>query len=111
MVSTSASSIQKCQEHIITIFYGIVPLAICDSNYFFTLFDLGQYGSINDCGVLAFSTMAEIMENDKLGVPAPFKLRSCSFDSLPHFFFFFLREMRSLLIHDSGQTCLSVNNI
>ena len=63
-------------------------------------------------GVLAFSTMAEIMENDKLGAPAPFKLRSCSFDSLPHFFFFFfLREMRSLLIHDSGQTCLSVNNI
>ena len=40
-------------------------------------------------GVLAFSTMAEIMENDKLGAPAPFKLRSCSFDSLPHFFFFF----------------------
>ena len=73
-------------------FYGIVPLAICDSNYCFTLFDLGQYGSISDCGVLAFSTMAEVMENDELVFPAPFKLRSCRFDSLPHFFFFFFFE-------------------
>ena len=34
-------------------FYSIVLLAICDSNYCFTLFGLGQYGSNNDCGVFA----------------------------------------------------------
>ena len=35
--------------------FSIVPLAICDANYCFTLFDLGQFGSNNDSGVLASS--------------------------------------------------------
>ena len=89
MVSTSTSSVQKYQEYIITItksFYSIVLLAICDSNYCFTLFNLGQYGSNNDCGVLANSATGEMMENDRLGIPAPSKLRSCNFDLLPYFF-------------------------
>ena len=67
-------------------FYSIILLAICDSNYCFTLFDLGQYLSNNECGVLANSTMGEMMENDKLGIPAPSKLISSSFDPLPYFF-------------------------
>ena len=33
-------------------FFSIVLLAICDSKHCFTLFDLGQYGSNNDSGVL-----------------------------------------------------------
>ena len=36
--------------------------------------------------MLANSEMGEMMENDKLGIPAPSKLRSCSFDPLPYFF-------------------------
>ena len=67
-------------------FYSIVLLAICEDNYCFMLFDLGQYGSNNDCGVVANSAMGEMMENDKLGIPAPSKLSYCSFDPLPYFF-------------------------
>ena len=42
-------------------FYSIVLLAICDNNYCFTFFDLGQYGSNNDIGVLANSKMKEMI--------------------------------------------------
>ena len=61
-------------------FYRIVLLAIFNSNYCFTLFDLGQYANSNNYSVLANLTVGEMMENDKLGIPAPCKLRSGSFD-------------------------------
>ena len=41
-------------------FFSIVLLAICDANYCFTLFDLGQFGSNNDSVVLASSQIGEI---------------------------------------------------
>lgn len=44
-------------------------LAICDANYCFTLFDLGQYGRNNDRGVLASSQMGEMFEDELLHVP------------------------------------------
>ena len=50
-------------------FYSIVLLAICDSNYCFTLSDLGHYGSNNDSGVLAKSEMGELIETQKIGIP------------------------------------------
>ena len=40
--------------------FSIALLAICDANYCFTLFDLGQFGSNNDSGVLASSQIGEI---------------------------------------------------
>ena len=40
-------------------FFSIALLAICDANYYFTLFDLGQFGSNNDSGVLANSQIGE----------------------------------------------------
>ena len=67
-------------------FYSIVLLAICDSNYCFTLFDLGHYGSNNDSGVLSKSKMGELIENGALGIPNPSKYKSCDFDLLPYFF-------------------------
>ena len=70
-------------------FCSIILLAICDSNYCSMLFDLSQYGSNNGCGELANSAMGELMENDKLGIPAQSKLRSCSFDPFAVFCFFF----------------------
>ena len=38
-------------------FFSIVLLAICDANYCFSLFDLGQFGSNNDSGVLSNSKL------------------------------------------------------
>ena len=67
-------------------FYSIILLAICDSNYCFTLFDLGHYGSNNDSGVLAKSEMEELIETQKIGIPQPAKHSTCDFDPLPYFF-------------------------
>lgn len=52
-------------------FFSIVLLAICDAKYCFTLFDLGQYGSNNDSGVLAKSKMNSLFEENALNVPGP----------------------------------------
>ena len=68
-------------------FYSIILLSICDSNYCFTLFDLGHYGSDNDSGgVLAKSEMGELIETQKIGIPQPGKHSTCDFDPLPQFF-------------------------
>ena len=61
-------------------------MAICDSNYCFTLFDLGQYGSNNDSDVLANSKMKEMIEENRLDIPPPSIYKSCDFDPLPCFF-------------------------
>ena len=50
-------------------FISAVLLAIGDTNYYFTLFDLGQYGSYNDSGVLASSQIGEIFEDELLHEP------------------------------------------
>ena len=41
-------------------FFSIALLAICNANYCFTLFDLGQFGSNSDSGILASSQIGEI---------------------------------------------------
>ena len=67
-------------------FYSIILLAICDSNYCFTLFDLGKYESNNDSGVLVNSKMKEMIEEYRLDIPPPLTYKSCDFDPLPYFF-------------------------
>ena len=47
-------------------FFSIVLMALCDANYYFTLFDLGQYGSNNNSGILANSEMGNMFEEDQL---------------------------------------------
>ena len=66
-------------------FYSIILLAICDSNYCFTLFDLGHYGSNNDSGVLANSVMGKMIDSKKMGIPEASKYATCDFDPLPYF--------------------------
>ena len=39
--------------------FSFVLLTTCDSRYCFTLFDVGQYGSNNDAGVLADSSIGK----------------------------------------------------
>ena len=63
-------------------FYSTVLLATCDSNFCFTLFDLGHYGINNESGVLAKS---EMVETQKIGIPEPVKHSTCDFDPLPYF--------------------------
>ena len=66
-------------------FFSIALLAICDPNYCFTLFDLGQFGSNNDSGVLASSHMGEMFEDELLCVPEDRKLNDRDNESLPCF--------------------------
>ena len=66
-------------------FFSIALLAICDVNYCFTLFDLGQFGCNNDRGVLASSQMGEIFEDELLHVPEDRKLNDSDNESLPYF--------------------------
>ena len=37
---------------IARVFFSIVVIAVCDSNYGFMMVDIGEYGSNNDSGVL-----------------------------------------------------------
>ena len=66
-------------------FYSIILLAICDAKYNFTLVDVGQYGSNNDCGVLAKSLMGQQLEDQSLDIPPPASLAGCKYDPLPYF--------------------------
>ena len=55
----------QCPKHSGTLFhnykgfFSFVLLAICDASYCFTLFDVSQYGSNNDAGVLANSSIGK----------------------------------------------------
>ena len=42
--------------------FSMVLLAVCDTDYCFTLFDFGSYRSKNDCGVLANSLLEKGLE-------------------------------------------------
>ena len=64
---------------------SIVLLAICDPNYCFTLYDVGSYGSNNDCGILAKSSMGEGFEYGEIKLPDPQALPGCSFNPLPFY--------------------------
>ena len=66
-------------------FCSIVLLAICDSNYCFTLFDLGHYGSDNDSGGLVKSKIGGMIEARELDIPAHSTYMTCDFDPLPYF--------------------------
>ena len=58
---------------------------MCDARYCFHLFDVGQYGSNNDAGVLAQGCIGKGFENDTLNLPAPETLNHCTYDPLPYF--------------------------
>ena len=66
-------------------FFSIVLLAIFDTNYCFSLFDLGQFESSNGSGVLASSQIGEMFEDEFLHMPEDRKLNDSDNKSLPYF--------------------------
>ena len=66
-------------------FSSIVLLALCDSDYCFTYYDIGSYGSNNDSGILAVSEMGEAFEYDDVNLPEPTPVEGCKFSPLPYF--------------------------
>ena len=63
----------------------MVLFAVCDANYCFTMFDLGQYGSNNDSGVLMNSELGKKLEQGTLSIPQATSLDGCLYDPLPYF--------------------------
>ena len=66
-------------------FFSLVLLAVCDARYCFTLFDVGQYGSNNDCGVLNNCAIGKKFQSGDVDLPNPKHLLGCSFDPLPYY--------------------------
>ena len=48
----------------------MVLLAVCDARYCFTLFDVGEYGSNNDSGILGNSKLGRRFGNGEMSIPA-----------------------------------------
>ena len=63
----------------------MVLLAVCDADYYFTLFDFDSYGS-NDWGMLSNSLMGEGLQTDTFNIPEDEHLDGCKFTPLPYFF-------------------------
>ena len=73
------------QDHNYKGFFSMNLLAICDARYNFTMFDIGQYGSNNDSGVLLNSEMGKRLEEGSIGLPEDEKLDGCRLDKLPYY--------------------------
>lgn len=65
-------------------FFSLLLLAVCDAKYNFTFVDVGQYGSNNDCSVLANSNICRALDNSTLGVPSAEKIKSMEKD-MPYY--------------------------
>ncbi|XP_071582484.1 putative nuclease HARBI1 [Temnothorax nylanderi] len=50
-------------------YFSIVLMALCDANYKFTWFDIGQYGSISDGGVWSQTNLAADLESNAADLP------------------------------------------
>ena len=66
-------------------FFSFELLTICDACFYFSLVDIGQYGSNNDAGVLANSSIGQKVEAGKMNISPPRHLDGCSFDPLPDY--------------------------
>jgi len=49
------------------------------------MFDVGEYGSNNDCGILNNSAMEKNFESNSLDLPQPDHLQGCEFSPLPYY--------------------------
>ena len=58
---------------------------MCDANYCFTLFDVGQYDRSNNSGALIHSNMDEYFEDHSNNIPQLQSVEGWDFDPLPYF--------------------------
>ena len=66
-------------------FFGIVLLAICDANYYFTVVGIGLFGSNNDSGVLANSSITKQFEGNRMKLPSRRHMPGCPYSSLTYY--------------------------
>ena len=66
-------------------FFSIVLTAVCDARYCFTLVNVGDFGSNNDSGILAKSSMGKRFEEQKMNVSNAESLLGYAEDNLPFF--------------------------
>ena len=65
--------------------HSIVLMAVCDSQYCFTMIDVGDYGRHSDGGVLSNSGFGQALESGRLLLPPPENIPGTNFD-LPYVF-------------------------
>lgn len=66
--------------------FSIVLMAACDSNYKFTLIDVGANGSISDGSIFASSEIGQAIKHEALNIPQGQIQLPCSNQSMPYFF-------------------------
>ena len=64
-------------------FFSLALLAICDANYCFTLFNIGQYFSNSDSRVHIHSNIGGYFEDHSNNIPQPESIEGCDFDPFP----------------------------
>ena len=65
-------------------FFSLQLLAVCDAKYNFIFVDVGQYGSNNDCSVLANSNISYAVEGNVLDIPRADKIEGIKKD-MPYY--------------------------
>jgi len=66
--------------------FSIVLMAACDSNYKFTLIDVGANGSISDGSIFALSEIGQAIKHEALNIPQGQIQLPSSNQSTPYFF-------------------------
>lgn len=66
--------------------FSVVLLAVCDTDYKFTMVDVGQYGSVSDGGVFSGSSLGKRILEEKANIPVHNLRLPNSQDSTPAFF-------------------------
>ena len=49
--------------------YSVVLLAVCDANYWFITFDIGEAGKESDSGIFSNSLLGQYLESQSLPLP------------------------------------------
>ena len=82
-IQTEATAKSGTLFHNYKWFFNIVLPAICDANYCFTLVDIGLFGSNNDSGVWANSSIRKQFREKGMKLPVGRYMPGCPYSPLP----------------------------